>query len=264
MKKYDPILCMMVEDEVVKTNDSSFQKGKKYWSDRFHRYIYFVEIDGSGRYIFEDIAGAKLAFGANEVSGIKVRDEQKVIKSKNGYTLGINNGKLVLAFTYKGETLNNPHMWLGEANNESNYNKAMQMFEEFAKIKHNDASSVKDSSRGHEIIVKTENYLSSLGKNNSTGRYDNVVRGVKSLLEQGFLQGPELERAIKQEADRLLKKYNPNDALNKAIKNCDTGESITYEGYIIVNQGSYWFIKGISNMKFPSDKEAIEWLKENK
>lgn len=76
-----------------------------------------------------------------------------------------------------------------------------------------EGTKTKDASRGHEIIVKTENYLKSIGKNNSVGKYDKVVRGVKSLLEEGFLEGPELERAIKQEADRLLKKYSLDSAI---------------------------------------------------
>ena len=64
----------------------------------------------------------------------------------------------------------------------------------------------------HEIVVKTENYLSSIGKNNSTGKYDRVVHGVKHILGQTLLSGKDLDKAIKNEADRLLKKYNPNDA----------------------------------------------------
>lgn len=58
----------------------------------------------------------------------------EVIKSKNGYTLGRNNGKLVIAFTYKGETLNNPHMWLG-VENSSNMSKAEELFENLAKTR---------------------------------------------------------------------------------------------------------------------------------
>ena len=54
------------------------------------------------------------------------------------------------------------------------------------------------------------------------------------------------------------------NALDKAIKLCDTGESFTYKGYVIINQGSFWYIRGISGIKFASGKEAIEWLKENK
>lgn len=173
--------------------------------------------------------------------GIKVKDAKtEVLQTKNGYTLGINDGKIVLAF--KGETLEHPHMWLGEAN-QSNMNKAVKLFEELANSKAKDAKA-QDISRGHEIIVKTENYLKSIGKNNSVGKYDKVVRGVKSLLEQGFLEGPELEKAIKQEADRLLKKYS----LDAAIEVVDANRwEVTYEDSL-----------GDSHKKIFVNKEAVE------
>ena len=94
-----------------------------------------------------------------------------------------------------------------------------------------EGTKTQDASRGHEIVVKTENYLKSIGKNNSVGKYDKVVRGVKSLLEQGFLEGPELERAIKQEADKLLKKYS----LDSAIEATDAKSDVlqTKNGYTL-------------------------------
>ena len=67
------------------------------------------------------------------------------------------------------------------------------------------------ASKGHEIVVKANNYLSSLGFNNSTGKYDRIVHGVKGLLSSGFLEGADLDKAIKREVDRLLKKYNVTD-----------------------------------------------------
>lgn len=67
------------------------------------------------------------------------------------------------------------------------------------------------ASKGHEIVVKATNYLSSLGFNNSTGKYDRIVHGVKGLLSSGFLEGADLDKAIKREVDRLLKKYNVTD-----------------------------------------------------
>ena len=78
-----------------------------------------------------------------------------------------------------------------------------------------------DATKAHEIVIKTENYLNSIGKNNSTGKYDRVVHGVKSLLSSGYLEGAALEKAIKQEADRLLKKYNANDRSVEAIRMLD-------------------------------------------
>lgn len=111
---------------------------------------------------------------------------------------------------------------------------------------------VKDASRGHEIIVRTENYLRSIGKNNSTGKYDKVVRGVKSLLEEGFLQGSELDKAIQREADRLLKKYNPNDAklrkskdakpfkVTKVLKTAKSANGDTY--YIVQDDSGHYVV----------------------
>lgn len=65
-----------------------------------------------------------------------------------------------------------------------------------------------DTSTGHKVVVFVENYLRSIGKNNSTGRYDKIVQGVKSLLSQSLLDDEGLKKAAEHEADRLLKKYN--------------------------------------------------------
>ena len=63
-------------------------------------------------------------------------------------------------------------------------------------------------SKGREVVVYTEKYLREIGKNNSIGKYDKIVQGVRSLLSQSLLSGEELYRAVKKETDRLLKKYN--------------------------------------------------------
>lgn len=65
-----------------------------------------------------------------------------------------------------------------------------------------------DASTGHKVIVFVENYLRSIGKNNSTGKYDKIVQGVRSLLSQSLLDDDGLKKAAEHEADRLLKKYN--------------------------------------------------------
>ena len=65
-----------------------------------------------------------------------------------------------------------------------------------------------DASTGHKVVVFVENYLRSIGKNNSTGKYDKIVQGVKSLLSQSLLDDEGLKKAAEHEADRLLKKYN--------------------------------------------------------
>ena len=65
-----------------------------------------------------------------------------------------------------------------------------------------------DASTGHKVVVFVENYLRSIGKNNSTGKYDRIVHGVRSLLSQSLLDDEGLKKAAEHEADRLLKKYN--------------------------------------------------------
>lgn len=78
----------------------------------------------------------------------------EVLQSKKGYTLGVNNGKLVIAF--KGESLSNPHMWLGDANNKENMRKAVQLFEEFVKTKDertvDEAIKACDAPKGMHIL----------------------------------------------------------------------------------------------------------------
>ena len=63
-------------------------------------------------------------------------------------------------------------------------------------------------SKGHEVVSYTEKYLREIGKNNSVGKYDKIVQGVRSLLSQSLLSGEDLYKAVKKETDRLLKKYN--------------------------------------------------------
>ena len=79
-----------------------------------------------------------------------------------------------------------------------------------AKVKgvRDEAIKACDASTGHKVVVFVENYLRSIGKNNSTGKYDRIVQGVRSLLSQSLLDDDGLKKAAEHEADRLLKKYN--------------------------------------------------------
>lgn len=65
-----------------------------------------------------------------------------------------------------------------------------------------------DASRGHEVIVYANQALKEMGKNNSVGKYDRVVMGVRSTLGESLLPSDELKKAVKREVERLLKKYN--------------------------------------------------------
>ena len=65
-----------------------------------------------------------------------------------------------------------------------------------------------DASVGHEVVVYADQALREMGKNNSVGKYDRVVRGVRSLLGESLLPPDELKKSVKREVERLLKKYN--------------------------------------------------------
>lgn len=56
-----------------------------------------------------------------------------VLKKKNGYELGVNNNH-VLYLAFPGETMNNPHMYLGK-DDPKNRSKAEELFEEFSNLK---------------------------------------------------------------------------------------------------------------------------------
>ena len=60
------------------------------------------------------------------------------------------------------------------------------------------------------IVKEVEKYLGEKKLNNSTGKYDKVVWGVRSLLERTLMRpdSPDFVKAVRSETDRLLKKYN--------------------------------------------------------
>ena len=95
-KRYDPIMCMMVDDS-VKTKDSN-------------------TIDHAIRSCDEQIRLVK------------------TISKKNGYAIHIVEGgygeRIVL--TFPNESYANPHMWLG-SNNSSNIQKAKELLDKFSK-----------------------------------------------------------------------------------------------------------------------------------
>lgn len=98
---------------------------------------------------------------------------------------------------------------------EEKVNKMLETYNGIFKKKGKDSASIInkaiktcDASTGHKVVVFVENYLRSIGKNNSTGKYDRIVQGVRSLLSQSLLDDEGLKKAAEHEADRLLKKYN--------------------------------------------------------
>ena len=72
----------------------------------------------------------------------------------------------------------------------------------------NNAIKTLDASRGHEVVTYANQALKEMGKNNSVGKYDRVVMGVRSILGESLLPSDELKKVVKREVERLLKKYN--------------------------------------------------------
>lgn len=143
----------------------------------------------------------------------KAQDSASVIKKENGYTLGVNSSNTIY-LAFPGETEANPHMYLGKDTPE-NRKKAEEVFNSFKSIKHTKDDRTVDAgyvTTGRMVVRYAEDILREMGKNNSTGRYDRVVQGCRSLLGGSLLEGDKLKDAVRKEVERLLKKYNPNDA----------------------------------------------------
>lgn len=72
--------------------------------------------------------------------------------------------------------------------------------------------SVKDASK-HEIVSFTENTLREMGYNNSIGKYDRVVFGMRNLFGESLAQmDDEFKAFLRKQIERLLVKYNLKDS----------------------------------------------------
>lgn len=71
---------------------------------------------------------------------------------------------------------------------------------------HRLCDSIRDAT-GHEVVVYTNQLLSEMGKNNSTGKYDRIVQAMRSLFSESFKSGEELKQLIRRELPRILQKY---------------------------------------------------------
>lgn len=212
-KRYDPIMCMMV-DEPTKARDvapatqryiNTIVDESKSNAEKFVRqaeqddevpenelkYVYKAYNEKFG-YKFHDSASAldKAITTADGATGDKLYADVKAI-----YNLFSN-----ILLTYSNEQS------VQKLANEG----TKKCLELAAKVKgvRDEAIKVCDASTGHKVVVFVENYLRSIGKNNSTGKYDKIVQGVRSLLSQSLLDDDGLKKAAEHEADRLLKKYN--------------------------------------------------------
>lgn len=123
--------------------------------------------------------------------------------------------------TYKCEfKLNEDTMWT-YVKADSPEDAKRELLDKFANAKNITVTghdSVEDTindepTRGHMIVSYAEEYLRELGKNNSIGKYDKVIQGVKQLLQEGFLEGDALKKATRREVDRLLKQHGLDSAM---------------------------------------------------
>ena len=150
--KYDPIMCMMVDDS-VKTEDAMFvqlkfgsgrTEGAKLEENEYREYAEALLKKYGEKRVTLSKQGKVIVTYTNPNDNktidhaIRSCDEQirlvKTISKKNGYAIHIVEGgygeRIVL--TFPNESYANPHMWLG-SNNSSNIQKAKELLDEFSK-----------------------------------------------------------------------------------------------------------------------------------
>lgn len=163
--KYDPIMCMMVDDSVKTEDELSLAQKKQVVTELkgFLKKSYNFSDESEYARAYEDIRQMFTTGSRKSISGlfenavkktgshdekskdsktidhaIRSCDEQirlvKTISKKNGYAIHIVEGgygeRIVL--TFPNESYANPHMWLG-SNNSSNIQKAKELLDEFSK-----------------------------------------------------------------------------------------------------------------------------------
>lgn len=163
--KYDPIMCMMVDDSVETNDELSLAQKKQVVTELkgFLKKSYNFSDESEYARAYEDIRQMFTTGSRKSISGlfenavkktgshdekskdsktidhaIRSCDEQirlvKTISKKNGYAIHIVEGgygeRIVL--TFPNESYANPHMWLG-SNNSSNIQKAKELLDEFSK-----------------------------------------------------------------------------------------------------------------------------------
>lgn len=95
-----------------------------------------------------------------------------------------------------------------------------------------EVKKIKDATP-HEVVVRTNEVLKEMGKNNSVGKYDRIVQACKSLFGEGFLTGEDLKNAIRREVPRLLKKYNLEDSCKDSYFKATEKVGNYFSGYFV-------------------------------
>lgn len=238
-KAYDPIMCMMVDKPDKAQDESYVVRGKKYKVvKRDGDNVTVLGPDGKVTKMDIDFLmseGVKTKDKLAKVPDSKLKDFEanlrsagfKVVsKSDRGmtthYQVEVSSGKTFTEADLR-EWANKidsvcdkmdsvaPTTWNIGLTADGKITAGLDVREMYVKDSASaldKAIKVCDASTGHKVVVFVENYLRSIGKNNSTGKYDRIVQGVRSLLSQSLLDDEGLKKAAEHEADRLLKKYN--------------------------------------------------------
>lgn len=209
-KRYDPILCMLV-DEPTKAQDELSLAQKKQVVVELKGYLkksYNFSDESEYARAYEDLRHMFTTGSRKYISGLFENTVKKTgahdsVKTKDA------------EFQMYGPEFHHPI--IKASSKEEAIKKAKEIYGWGGKVEAVKVSDEKsldkairicDASTGHKVVVFVENYLRSIGKNNSTGKYDKIVQGVRSLLSQSLLDDEGLKKAAEHEADRLLKKYN--------------------------------------------------------
>lgn len=197
-KRYDPIMCMLVDEPTKAQDELKIKKEDGLWC------------------VYKD--GKVVGQSNSEAGAIRLYRmfESKAQDEILFYQLRFSSGRTEGAKLDESEIRSYAEALLEKYGEKqvavSRQGKIVATY--FNRKAHDSASAldkaikVCDASTGHKVVVFVENYLRSIGKNNSTGKYDKIVQGVRSLLSQSLLDDEGLKKAAEHEADRLLKKYN--------------------------------------------------------
>ena len=220
-KRYDPILCMMV-DEPDKVQDELSLAQKKQVVTELKGYLkksYNFSDESEYARAYEDLRHMFTTGSRKSISGL-FENTVKKTGSKDSKARDVAPATQRYINTIVDESKSNAEKFVRQAEQDDEVpeNELKYVYkaynEKFGYKFHDSASAldeaikVCDASTGHKVVVFVENYLRSIGKNNSTGKYDRIVQGVRSLLSQSLLDDEGLKKAAEHEADRLLKKYN--------------------------------------------------------
>ena len=224
--KYDPVNKIMVEDNKVEVKDNALSD---IYSDLKKNYPE-INIQVSS---FKKNGKALKSFSLTNIDKDKIDRVKRLVT----YNIKKHNAKIVGSLSITRNSIGG--IFVEDYTKDSKTKDLEKPY--FDPL-------YKDTRRA--IVKEAENYLSSKGYNNSTGKYDKAIFGVRSLLEKTLLQPgtDKFNDAVHKEADRLLKKYN----LIKDSKTVDAFDKVDIKA-IFGNTDRRW-LKAKNDIKNAMDK----------